>query len=401
MTTIQLARKNANKSTKSCLHPQRLRLAIFTACFLATGFIGSNSNTIKSLRNSISAFHLPFVCKRSATIKKPPLYSLISKDEANITGKVDWLLDFVIADHPKCATTSIMQALYQHEQVKMYNHEIYSLANGDPVDLVKQLYALGGDNKNNDNAHSCSNNKIMRGYKSPNELRRLQSLWLLQKYFPTTKLIVGLRHPVWWFQSWYNFKATQGKLLNNHSTERFVDNLPPMLDFHKNLAQLGKTNATTDSREQGLLGNDFPRPLKPFQVRLYERLNMELVTDETSGATTVAMTKLDNPVFLYVDEQVNDPAFSSSLQSFLHLDTPIAPIGRNNSAAAHRMDVCHYSHRPLRAALVELGSDMADWILEYFVTLPEVTVSSPNKFRALLLEWKKDPCRGPLVFEYD
>ena len=44
------------------------------------------------------------------------------------------------------------------------------------------------------------------GYKGPQQIRRPRELALFRDYWPTTKLIVGLRHPVWWFQSIYNYR---------------------------------------------------------------------------------------------------------------------------------------------------------------------------------------------------
>jgi hypothetical protein len=47
-----------------------------------------------------------------------------------------------------------------------------------------------------------------RGYKAPADITQKHVLKQLGDYFPKTGLIVGIRHPVWWFQI-YNFR-TQG-----------------------------------------------------------------------------------------------------------------------------------------------------------------------------------------------
>ncbi|KAL7581545.1 hypothetical protein ACA910_022109 [Epithemia clementina (nom. ined.)] len=44
------------------------------------------------------------------------------------------------------------------------------------------------------------------GYKGPTQLRRPHELAMFRDYWPQTKLIVGIRHPVWWFQSIYNYR---------------------------------------------------------------------------------------------------------------------------------------------------------------------------------------------------
>jgi len=53
----------------------------------------------------------------------PPLDRLVRKDDKGerITGPVDWLLDFAILGHAKCATTYLMNWLRQHESVRMHD----------------------------------------------------------------------------------------------------------------------------------------------------------------------------------------------------------------------------------------------------------------------------------------
>lgn len=50
----------------------------------------------------------------------PPLDRIGEKDE-KIAGRVDWLLDFAILGHAKCATTYLMNWLRQHESVQMHD----------------------------------------------------------------------------------------------------------------------------------------------------------------------------------------------------------------------------------------------------------------------------------------
>jgi hypothetical protein len=44
--------------------------------------------------------------------------------------------------------------------------------------------------------------------------------------------------------------------------------------------------------------------------------------------------------------------------------------------------------------LVRHGAAAATWIVDYFMHHPDVTVSSPDYFRALLQSWHDDPCSG-------
>lgn len=386
--------------------PRRVRrrcgLVASISCLLAAAVVGSISHFVleKSWSSSRSlSYSASLKLVHNNHQRRPPLSSLISDDRKNITAQVDWILDFIVAGHPKCGTTSLMHALYQHPQVLMYNHEVHSLQNGKAAELVELLHSLPESNGTRGRDYYS----YKRSYKAPNEIRRSLTLWLIRQYFPRTKLVVGLRHPVWWFQSWWNFKTAQGFL--NRSAEAFVGTaFPPMLQYHRNLAQLGKTNFTAD--ERALLEPNFPRGLDPSDLRLCRELGIPTRNNRGTAAEGSARTEylpvesMTNQVFLYVDSQLNDPETSLSvladLQAFLELDQPIAPIQHDNTAQEHplarRLDICHDQNRIMRQALVKLGENMAEWILRYFLPHPDVTVSNRDHFVALLQIWGKDPC---------
>jgi hypothetical protein len=135
----------------------------------------------------------------------------------------------------------------------------------------------------------------------------------------------------------------------------------------------------------------FPRPVLPRFYPAYQQLNL----------SHNYFPKLNNKVFLYAEEQLIDkatiPVVLSDLQSFLNLNHPFDDLPHSNSQEVrsndHSIDICQAEYAPLRESLIQLGSNMADWILQYFVPLSEeVVVSSPKIFRKLLMQWKEDPC---------
>lgn len=69
----------------------------------------------------------------------------------------------------------------------MYDHELRSLTHGRVVEMVRLLYDLPDGYK--------------RGYKAPNDIRTLVALNAIRTYWTRTKLIIGVRHPVKWFES--------------------------------------------------------------------------------------------------------------------------------------------------------------------------------------------------------
>ena len=56
------------------------------------------------------------------------------------------------------------------------------------------------------------------------------------------------------------------------------------------------------------------------------------------------------------------------------------------------INICNSEFDDMRNELVKVGSDAADWILNYYMPLPNVYVSSPEYFRQVLQEYKSDPC---------
>jgi len=124
--------------------------------------------------------------------QRPPLSSLIADKEANVTGDVQFLLDFAIIGHPKTATSFQLEWFASHPEIQAYTYEIHSLQHGKPALLVSQLYELP------------AGSKYKRGYKAPRDVKHVEALESLHKYWPDTRLVVGLRHPVTWFESFYN-----------------------------------------------------------------------------------------------------------------------------------------------------------------------------------------------------
>lgn len=294
----------------------------------------------------------------SNDVGRPPLSSLIGDEEADIRGDVQFLLDFAIVGHPKTGTTALNFWLRTHEEILMYPHEVHSLRGGRPAELVSLLYALP------------SGRQYKRGYKAPNDIRNPLSMEALRTYWPQTKLIVGLRHPVKWFESWYNFNTRQGNKLQEatfyagrHFNKRVL--------YHANLAGLGKTNVL-DDKEQRLL--NWKQPVPPL---------------------------MSNPVFLYEVSQQSDinatiyDQFRKDLSSFLGLKRTLDKFEMPRDTYTSRaIDICEQKFDQLRVELCEHGTLAAEWILTYFLPLSDVSVSSPDYFITMLQTWGEDPCKS-------
>jgi hypothetical protein len=299
--------------------------------------------------------------------ERPPLHTLIGDFNKDITGDVEFLLDFAIIGHPKTATTFTMKWLASQDEIQMYRHEIHSLRMGKPAELVSQLYSLP------------AGSQYKRGYKAPRDLFSIKVLDSISEYWPDCKLVVGLRHPVRWFESFYNYHVRCGYTMP--PADSLIGECPSHshgvcteeAQFHLHLNLLGKTNQST-ADEKKLL-----KPL-PSKVPI--------------------LGPMRNQVFLYEISQLGDEddaradKYRRDLGSFLGLEHEISPIVRDEESLNYHydLDICEDRYRPLRRALMDIAKPASEWIRTYFMQSPEVVVSSPEFFNELLLEWMEDPC---------
>jgi len=316
----------------------------------------------------------------------PPLSSLVQGD--NVTGNVEFLLDFVIAGFAKTGTTTLTKRFFdKHPEIAIPPTEVHLLTEHRPADMVRLLHSLK-PGKN-----------VKRGYKAPRDIADVRVLDLLGEYWPRTKLIVGLRHPVTWFNSFYNFKIRRNRqmppaelldgecLIELPSLEEIKRVIATKLlgfddrgvcaelsRYHVRLSWMGKTNIS-DPEEEALLG-----PQRRH--------------------TLASRAPLRNPVFLYDMQQRDDDnitrqrIFLKDLQHYLGLEMPFVAPSRKQKFLYEKkfFDICDEKYQHLRTVLLRNGKDAATWIVKYFLPHPEVTVSSPDYFREILSQWHIDPC---------
>jgi len=297
------------------------------------------------------------------TSKRPPLSDLIGDNETDITGDVQFLLDFAILGHPKCGTDKQMRLVATHDEVQMYDHEVRSLRFRKPAELVSLLYALPeGD-------------QYKRGYKAPRDIYLKPSLQALQTYWPKTKLIVGVRHPIKWFESYHNFRMRTWIGVDIPPAETMLGmHMPPEVRYHFNLAQMGKTNPLGNPIEANLLG----------------------LEKKPSDFSSLSMT---NKVLLYESSQPFDKnrtraeIYWKDLTNYIGLSKPLVPPKRKASRnKGYAIDICDDLYLEVRAELLEIGKAASEWIQSFFMVHQDVLVSSPEHFKEILNTWKEDPC---------
>ena len=96
-----------------------------------------------------------------------------------------------------------MRWLNKHDSLSVVPYEIMSLQKHHPSRILKYIMkeTLEGQQR--------------RGYKSPNDIEDGRARNKLRIHYPSTKLIVGIRHPILWYESFYNHRIQNGYVMPN------------------------------------------------------------------------------------------------------------------------------------------------------------------------------------------
>jgi len=433
----------------------QIRLAIGVATRTRTWSSSSSGNTRNEPRNSNSRDKALLAGATTSDFSErqrqqqrrqplPPFSSLV--ENGQVVGNVSSLLDFAVVGYPKCATTMLLHWLRQQPEVLMPPEELHIDKGGKlVVEAVRALYDLSPPPQPPSSDGTTAATAVLRGYKNPADVFKPKTLQAISRHFPGAGLVVGVRHPVAWFESFYNYRmyknnftiATSlvpapedliGECLlymgadekrelakrkgwGDDAVREFGLVCTDLARFHVNLSALGKTNPSSTPEERSLLlgsGNDSTKKGRRNNI-----INNKL------------RKPLKNKVFLYDTSQMNDSdeirqdAFRRDLSNFLGLKNPIVPPKKTtttkggtssslgtaddkplvavddnaNPRRKYPLDICDPRYEAtLRAELLRNARDASAWIRRYFMDHPDVTVSSPDFFREQLLLWEKDPC---------
>ncbi|CAB9503073.1 expressed unknown protein [Seminavis robusta] len=323
---------------------------------------------------------------------RPPFESIVQG--WNITGDSSWLLNVAIIGFPKTGTSTLMKYLHKSPQVHVFDKERCEMGYNQHARLMESLYK------------DIPPGPTLRGIKCPRNLESHVALQNYQTFFPKTDFLVGLRHPVLWFESFYNFRVhnyapmmpaqyhtglcTRG----HHGVCTFRGN------FHLFLANLGKTNITSNPAERALIPRQYQSRIQPIplQGRIF-------LWDVSQLQTDPELLQNNNNHSSLSLQQHSNLQFRQDLQQFLRLDHPLPEMIKikpgihhpnNHTAkqvAAKKIDICQPQYQSLRDILMTQGKLAATWIREYFLEAPGVYVSQKEYFSQVILkQWEQDPC---------
>ena len=300
---------------------------------------------------------------------------------ADINGTI---LDFIIAGFPKCGTTTMMANLGY----------IAPMPVSDVCTRVSQTTYYSYKNWPKEHQGNQTEEKLFRGSKCPMFLES-NMVTELDNLLPRTKLIAGIRHPVLWFQSFWNMqRANNNRKYLHGDPYKFVTPCPnengwgcrvscphkqlicaSRARFHVALARLGRTDMS--QKEIELLSPNDP-----------------------DGGVNVKNLHIRNPIFLYEYEMLNEEYMWSRLGRFLGVNKPLQHDqrragGKNRSLA---IDFCDDKFDDFRALLMPIAYNVSVWIQDYFIPIAknknqnDVIIPEPDTFWKLVDDYKHDPC---------
>lgn len=319
----------------------------------------------------------------------PPLESLVDAKTNEIKGDVQFLLDYAVVGFAKCGTTTLSTWLDKHPEISDFDHEVWDVYHGKNANFIKQMHKKRTAETNGE--------RRIHGYKCPGDVTRPKPLETLTRHFPKTKLIVSMRHPVRFFESFYNYRASLNQFHRIPGTpndligpEKQHDILATAQSaFHVFLASLGKTNMTSVDERKLLKGFYKDEILEEEQKPMISPHKIFLM--ETAQLADTNETRSDT--------------FRRDLESFLGLEHPLASIPHHRPNAQHekrlkkkvekvgrKIDICDDEHLKARQELLRISTAASQWIRHYFIQSPDVFVSSPEFFEEVLNSWMVDPC---------
>jgi hypothetical protein len=242
---------------------------------------------------------------RLARVKEELSYSYYMSNDSNNKP----LVDFFIAGFPKCGTTSLLEAFRSHAEAVVGEEEFCEMRNKTlPRENLLNLLESEMESIN----HTAPpGSRTLRGIKCPMSIRDIHAIQRIASISPHVKLIIGIRHPIWFFQSFYNYRISYMYLENEENIDFKIPPPACLLDvpwrevsadlvrYELSLQQLNKTKLTASQLQQ----------LKK------------------KGMTVLPQNSIR--VFLYSMEQLGDSnherslAFRKDLQVFLNLTLPI------------------------------------------------------------------------------
>jgi hypothetical protein len=294
-----------------------------------------------------------------------------------------------VAGFSKCGTSSFQAWFREHPELKCAIREEQRFLEGSYEEGVEGVYQMYEKHGNHIDVP-----KVVT--KHPEAIYSVHDMTLLRTHFYKTKVMVGVRHPLLWWLSFYNFRTVDKlqthlphpRKLLGECNEKFPIECTDHGRFHYYIAQAFSKTPMTSPRERMLLfGSDTTHPTN----------------------FNISETPIPNQIFFYETQQLADPneqrasKFRRDLADFLELNEtfPVPPRVKPEEAFLPKKrlegrarwkirDFCSPEYDSIRNVLLQHSRDVADWIQEFFLHA-DIVVSSPQYLHSLFDYYRTDP----------
>lgn len=245
---------------------------------------------------------------------------------------------------------------------------------------------------------------------------------------PKTRLLVGIRHPVLWFQSFFNMQSfvtkTEPSLFEKYLERKYIKTCPP----HEKSKPLPKRSSSCDSN--GCQNNDlYCVPRSRFHLSLarmgktargkeeQELLVSEIIQakkrihDNSTTLFPIQMENISNHIFLYESGQPKEEYFWQQLAEFVRINRTDLPedqgyrmgngLNTDNVKVLEKQkktlfDICEPQYDRLRQDLMPIAYTLQKWLRQYFIPASkvrdDVVIPNVDKFEEIVTAFQKDPC---------
>mmetsp|Transcript_53317 Transcript_53317/g.159657 ORF Transcript_53317/g.159657 Transcript_53317/m.159657 type:complete len:236 (-) Transcript_53317:846-1553(-) len=115
----------------------------------------------------------------------------------------DPLIELAVVGFEKCGTSFLMDHMLSIDEVYMGGKTEHCLStNGLKNNFIDRYTEHLGE-------VTSEGFQVKRGLKCPRDLQDKYGISNYEQYFPNIKLVISTRHPVLWFQSFYNYRLSQ------------------------------------------------------------------------------------------------------------------------------------------------------------------------------------------------
>jgi len=289
-------------------------------------------------------------------------------------------LDFFIMGFPKCGTTSLMVLFDNWKSLKIVSPEDSIRPLEFPIAKRDQTKTL--IDKIADSSRKFPTVKF--GIKWPTAVRNVHAVRVLTDLdarHSATKLIIGLRHPITWFESFYNFRTRTLSLPNASSLiggrEVEVGQIyTAFAQYERYLMQLGKVDLNANE----LMFLSGPEEIDTEVLSIPNKIfvySLEQFMDKNISRLDIFLNDLK--IFMGFDEELShDMLPKSNIHSTIEIPGLI--------------NICDNAHNDVRRELLQNAQGTVDWILERLSKAREVTIGNRENFFDIVKTWKTDPC---------